>query len=283
MSGMRLVRYQSAGETRIGALLADGSVVSTPWPNFETIFALPDPLGSVEDFTPDPGARVIPDRLLAPTVDRAQVIGTGGNYADHSAEAASGGLVTVEPVFMPYLWGAIIGPDDDIVIPTAETLTDYEVELSIVIERTCKHVTEAEAMDVVFGYTVVNDVSAREVMVRELMQVMLSKSVDTFLPVGPAVVTRNEIDNLYNLSIGTTVNGEVKQHSNTGNLTVRVPQLLAAITRTVTLHAGDILTTGTPAGVGHFRTPPEYLRPGDTVTVEVEGVGKLTNKVVRGW
>jgi 2,4-diketo-3-deoxy-L-fuconate hydrolase len=280
---MRLVRYQAAGGTGIGAVRPDGSVVTTPWPDFGALFAEPDPLRAAQALDLSRQETVVVQRLLAPVVDRAQVIGTGGNYADHAAEARTGGLVVAEPVFMPYLWGAVIGPEDDIVIPTEDTQTDYEVELSVVIGQTARGLTEETAMDAVFGFTVVNDVSAREVMVREKMQVMLSKSVDTFLPVGPHVVTKDEILDLYDLQIATYLNGQLRQHSNTGLMTVRVPALLAAITRTVTLHPGDIVTTGTPGGVGFFRNPPEFMQPGDTIVAEVEHVGRLTNRVVRGW
>jgi 2,4-diketo-3-deoxy-L-fuconate hydrolase len=280
---MRLVRYQAAGGTGIGAVRPDGSVVTTPWPDFGALFAEPDPLRAAQALDLSRRETVVVQRLLAPVVDRAQVIGTGGNYADHAAEARTGGLVVAEPVFMPYLWGAVIGPEDDIVIPTEDTQTDYEVELSVVIGQTARGLTEETAMDAVFGFTIVNDVSAREVMVREKMQVMLSKSVDTFLPVGPHVVTKDEILDLYDLQIATYLNGQLRQHSNTGLMTVRVPALLAAITRTVTLHPGDIVTTGTPGGVGFFRDPPEFMQPGDTIVAEVEHVGRLTNRVVRGW
>jgi 2,4-diketo-3-deoxy-L-fuconate hydrolase len=280
---MRLVRYQAAGGTGIGAVRPDGSVVTTPWPDFGALFAEPDPLRAAQVLDLSRQELVVVQRLLAPAVDRAQVIGTGGNYADHAAEARTGGLVVAEPVFMPYLWGAVIGPEDDIVIPTEDTQTDYEVELSVVIGQTARGLTQETAMDAVFGFTIVNDVSAREVMVREKMQVMLSKSVDTFLPVGPHVVTKDEIPDLYDLQIATYLNGQLRQHSNTGLMTVRVPALLAAITRTVTLHPGDIVTTGTPGGVGFFRDPPEFMQPGDTIVAEVEHVGRLTNRVVRGW
>jgi len=280
---MRLVRYQAAGGTGIGAVRPDGSVVTTPWPDFGALFAEPDPLRAAQVLELSRQEPVAVQRLLAPAVDRAQVIGTGGNYADHAAEARTGGLVVAEPVFMPYLWGAVIGPEDNIVIPAEDTLTDYEVELSVVIGQTARGLTEETAMDAVFGFTVVNDVSAREVMVREKMQVMLSKSVDTFLPVGPHVVTKDEIPDLYDLQIATYLNGQLRQHSNTGLMTVRIPALLAAITRTITLHPGDIVTTGTPGGVGFFRDPPEFMQPGDTIVAEVEHVGRLVNRVVRGW
>jgi 2-keto-4-pentenoate hydratase/2-oxohepta-3-ene-1,7-dioic acid hydratase in catechol pathway len=280
---MRLVRYQAAGWTGIGAVRPDGSVVTTPWPDFGALFAEPDPLQAAQALDLSGQEPVAVQRLLAPAVDRAQVIGTGGNYADHAAEARTGGLVVAEPVFMPYLWGAVIGPEDDIVIPTEDTQTDYEVELSVVIGQTARGLTEETAMDAVFGFTIVNDVSAREVMAREKMQVMLSKSVDTFLPIGPHVVTKDEIPDLYDLEIATYLNGQLRQHSSTGLMTVRVPALLVAITRTVTLHPGDIVTTGTPGGVGFFRDPPEFMQPGDTIVAEVEHVGRLTNRVVRGW
>jgi len=280
---MRLVRYQAAGWTGIGAVRPDGSVVTTPWPDFGALFAEPDPLRAAQALDLSRQEPVAVQRFLAPVVDRAQIIGTGGNYADHAAEARTGGLVVAEPVFMPYLWGAVIGPGDDIVIPAEDTQADYEVELSVVIGQTARGLTEETAMDAVFGFTVVNDVSAREVMVREKMQVMLSKSVDTFLPVGPHVVTKDEIPDLYDLQIATYLNGQLRQHSSTALMTVRVPALLAAITRTVTLHPGDIVTTGTPGGVGFFRDPPEFMQPGDTIIAEVEHVGRLANRVVRGW
>lgn len=280
---MRLVRYEGRSGTGVGALTADGTMVDTPWHTFEDVFAEADPLAAVTALDLTAGIAVDVRRLLPPTVDRVQVIGTGGNYADHAAEAAAGGLRIVEPVFMPYLSSAVIGPDDDIVIPTPDTQTDYEVELSVVIGRVARGLTEQDAMDAVFGYTIVNDVSAREVMARERLQIMLSKSPDTFLPVGPAVVTKDEIADLYDLRISTRLNGELKQDSSTGLMTARVPRLLAAITQTITLRPGDIVTTGTPGGVGYFRTPPELLQPGDTITAEVEGVGQLTNRVRRGW
>lgn len=280
---MRLVRYEGRSGTGVGALAADGTVVDTPWRTFEDVFAESDPLAVVTALDLTAGTAVDVRRLLPPTVDRVQVIGTGGNYADHAAEAAAGGLRVVEPVFMAYLSSAVIGPDDDIVIPTPDTQTDYEVELSVVIGRVARGLTEQDAMDAVFGYTVVNDVSAREVMARERLQIMLSKSPDTFLPVGPAVVTKDEIADLYDLRISTRLNGELKQDSSTGLMTARVPRLLVAITQTITLRPGDIVTTGTPGGVGYFRNPPELLQPGDTITAEVEGVGQLTNRVRRGW
>lgn len=279
---MRLARYLHRGEPRVGVVLDTGRVVPSPWPGFEALFADDDPLSALRQLDVDSAAAIIPDRLLPPVTNRPQIIGTGGNYADHAAEARDVIQVS-EPVFFPFLWGAIIGPDDEIVIPAEDTQTDYEVEFSVVIGRMARGLTEQNAMDHVFGYTIVNDVSAREVMARQKMQVMLSKSVDTFVPVGPHIVTKDEIADPYTLRIATYLNGQVRQKSVTGAMTVRIPALLATITRTITLHPGDIVTTGTPGGVGVFRSPPEFMAPGDVITAEVEQVGQLTNRVVAGW
>lgn len=281
---MRLALYQDRGARRVGVATGqlDDLILPTPWRSLTEMFALGDPLAEVRAINLAPGSATRPSGLLAPVVERCQLIGTGGNYADHAAEAATA-LVVSEPVFIPYLWSAVTSPGADVAIPTAETFTDYEGELAIVIGRTAFRLDPAEAMNHVFGYTIVNDVSAREVMAREPMQVMLSKSPDTFLPVGPCITTADEIGDPHGLSLVTYVNGEIRQKANTRDMLVRVPELLARITRYCTLHPGDVVTTGTPGGVGYFRTPPEPLRPGDTVTVEIEGIGQLTNRIVAGW
>jgi 2-keto-4-pentenoate hydratase/2-oxohepta-3-ene-1,7-dioic acid hydratase in catechol pathway len=279
---MQLARYLDDDGPHVGVVNADETVTPTPWRSFDELFGLNEPAEAVRELANHRPARVRPLRLLAPVVRRPQVIGTGGNYPEHVAEAKAE-IQTKEPIFIPFLWGAIIGPDDDIVVPTPETLTDYEVEFSVMIGRTARHLTAEDAMEYVFGYTIVNDVSAREVMARERMQAMLCKSVDTFLPVGPYVVTKDDIEDPYGLEIATYLNGEVRQKSTTGAMIWRIPELLAAITATVTLHPGDVVTTGTPGGVGYFRTPPEFMQPGDVITAEVAGVGRLTNQVVAGY
>jgi 2-keto-4-pentenoate hydratase/2-oxohepta-3-ene-1,7-dioic acid hydratase in catechol pathway len=278
---MRLLRYERNGELGVGAAV-DGGVVATRWSSFDELFAESDPLAAAQALSLDESAAFEPDRLLPPLVDRAQIVGTGGNYADHAAEAKETIQVS-EPVFMAVLWSSIIGPDDAIVIPSEDTQTDYEVELSVVIGKTARGLTRENAMDYVFGYTVMNDVSAREVMVRERFQIMLSKSPDTFTPVGPYVVTKDEIPDPHALDIASYLNGEIRQHSNTRNLTAQIPQLLEALTRTVTLQPGAIVSTGTPGGVGFFRQPQEFMKDGDTITAAVEGVGELSNRVVAGW
>jgi 2-keto-4-pentenoate hydratase/2-oxohepta-3-ene-1,7-dioic acid hydratase in catechol pathway len=280
---MRLIRFESGSRTGLGVLAGDeGSerVLATPWTGFEDLFARSDPLAAVRELDLATAAEVPVSRRLAPVAAHAQVIGVGGNYAEHTAESGAG---TREPVFFPFLPGAVIGPDEDIVIPSPDTQTDYEVEFAVVLGRTAKRLTQDNAMDYVFGYTIVNDVSAREVMIRERMQMMLSKSPDTFVPVGPCVVTRDDIPDPYAVEIASFLNGEVRQRAKTAEMAVRIPALLAMLTRTITLRPGDIVTTGTPSGVGFFRDPPEFMAPGDTITVSATGVGRLTNRVAGGW
>jgi len=279
---MRLARYEDKQGRHVGVVLESGKIVSTPWTGFDGLFAEADPYAALLDIDLSAGEVASPDRLLAPVVDRAQIISTGGNYRDHLDEAKDE-IQAREPVFFPFLWGAIIGPDDAIVIPRPDALTDYEVELCVVIGKKARHLTAENAMDYVFGYTILNDVSARDVMEREIHQVMLCKSVDTFVPVGPHVVTKDEIADPHALRIATYLNGEIRQDAITGKMLARIPQLLTALTRDITLYPGDVVSTGTPGGIGYFRDPPEFMAPGDVITAEVKHVGRLTNRVVAGW
>jgi 2-keto-4-pentenoate hydratase/2-oxohepta-3-ene-1,7-dioic acid hydratase in catechol pathway len=282
---MKLVVFESGGERRVGAVVDEAArgVVDLGLSDLrQFIAASPSErarLGALADARADV---IHPPRLLAPVAEHAQVIYTGGNYATHLAEVSH--LITPqEPVFFPGLGSAIIGPGDDIRIPEERTETDYEAELAFVIGRTAHRVAAADAGDYVFGYTMVNDVSARDVMARESLQIMLCKSPDTFCPVGPWVVTTDEIGDVGGRRIYTTVNGVVKQEASTDQMVVKIPQLIEFLTHFVTLQPGDVVTTGTPGGVGAFRTPPEFMHPGDEVTVGVEGIGDLTNRVVAGW
>jgi 2-keto-4-pentenoate hydratase/2-oxohepta-3-ene-1,7-dioic acid hydratase in catechol pathway len=279
---MRLARYEDKQGRHVGVVLESGKIVATPWSGFDGLFAEADPYAALLGIDLSSAEVASPDRLLAPVVDRAQVISTGGNYGDHLEEAKNE-IQATEPVFFPFLWGAIIGPDDPIVIPRRDALTDYEVELCVVIGKKARQLTTENAMDHVFGYTILNDVSARDVMARDIKQVMLCKSVDTFVPVGPHVVTKDEIADPHALRIATYLNGEIRQDSLTGKMLNRIPELLAALTRDITLYPGDVVSTGTPGGIGYFRDPREFMAPGDVITAEVEHVGRLTNRVVAGW
>ena len=176
----------------------------------------------------------------------------------------------------------MIGPGDPIVIPRPETKTDYEVELAMVIGRTLKRASADTALDAVFGWTILHDVSARDVQFKD-MQITLGKNPDTFAPIGPEIVTRDELGDWSTLHLSTTLNGETMQDSPTSGMLFPPGRLLEFLTALVTLEPGDVVTTGSPSGVGCFRDPPVYMKPGDEVTVRVDRIGELTNPVVAGW
>ena len=218
--------------------------------------------------------------FLAPIVNPSKVIGIGMNYGEHLREQSA--KTPRYPVLFPKFPSSIIGPDDAIAWDPALTQqVDYEGELCIVIGKRAKRVSEVEALEFVFGYCNLNDVSARDLQHDELggRQWTRGKSLDTFCPIGPYIVSKDEIADVQNLAIRTWVNGELRQDSNTGNMISSVAQLVSFISQGITLLPGDIIASGTPSGVGHYRKPPSYLKPGDVVEVEVEGLGRLSNLV----
>jgi 2-keto-4-pentenoate hydratase/2-oxohepta-3-ene-1,7-dioic acid hydratase in catechol pathway len=218
-------------------------------------------------------------RPLAPVPRPGKVIGIGLNYRDHAAE--SGQPIPQAPILFPKFANSVIGPGEAIVIPPETEQADYEAELGVVIGRTAYRVSEADALSYVAGYTCVNDVSARDLQ-SESSQWMLGKAIDTFLPCGPWLVTADEIPDPQALAIRLTLNGEELQSSSTAQMVFGVAELVAWLSRTMTLEPGDLIATGTPPGVGFARKPPVWLSDGDTVSVEVEGIGTLTNPVRAG-
>jgi 2-keto-4-pentenoate hydratase/2-oxohepta-3-ene-1,7-dioic acid hydratase in catechol pathway len=222
-----------------------------------------------------------PDRIVAPIPRPGKILGSGVNFKNHLDENPNGVLPT-QPFFFSKLPSSVIGPGEPIVIDAPERKVDYEVELGVVIGRPAKNIDESEAFDHVFGYTVVHDVSARDIQFVD-SQVTIGKGLDTFCPLGPAVVTADEISDVTNLRLRTVLNGEVMQDGSTADWLFSIPYLLSYLSSYFTLDPGDVITTGTPAGVGCFRTPERYLAAGDSVTVEVESVGTLTNPVVAGY
>jgi 2-keto-4-pentenoate hydratase/2-oxohepta-3-ene-1,7-dioic acid hydratase in catechol pathway len=215
--------------------------------------------------------------LLAPIQRPPKIICIGLNYRDHAAESKLA-VPETPTVFSKYAT-SVIGPGAPIVLPKASTKPDYEAEFAVVIGKGGRHIPEDEWEDYVFGYTIVNDVSARDFQMATT-QWMIGKTFDTFCPMGPAIVTKDEIEDPHNLAISLSIGGETLQSSNTGNLIFRIPKLIAYLSSVFTLEPGDIISTGTPAGVGFARTPPRYLKAGDEVRVQVEGIGELVNPVV---
>src|SRR2546426_907093 len=215
--------------------------------------------------------------LLQPVLRPGKVICLGLNYRDHAAEA--GMAIPTYPVLFHKVAGSLIGHNQPIVIPRTSSKIDYEGELAIIIGRRSKYIAEDEALSYVAGYTVANDISARDLQFRT-SQWTTGKMLDTFGPLGPALVTRDEAPHPNALHIQTTLNGQVMQDGNTAEMIFRVPFIVSYISEIVTLEPGDVILTGTPAGIGNTRTPPVFMNPGDTVSVEIERLGVLTNPLV---
>jgi len=222
---------------------------------------------------------VLPRRsvhLAAPVPRPGKILAVARNYAAHVAEA--GGTAPPEPVLFLKASSSVIGPEDEIVLPKHSQAVDYEGELAVVIGRLARHLTEESALEFVAGYTVANDVSARDYQnVRG--QHFIGKSCDTFAPLGPALVTQDEIPDPHDLSIRTFLSGELVQSARTKEMIFPIARILAFASKLMTLEPGDILLTGTPAGVGMARKPPRYLREGDVVDVEIERIGRLRSFV----
>ena len=211
------------------------------------------------------------------SLDRpGKIVCVGLNYHDHAGE--SGMVVPVEPLLFGKFANTLVGPGESIVLPPASTHVDAEAELAVVIGATAHDVDRRRAMDCVFGFTVANDVSARDLQFGD-GQWFRGKGFDTFCPVLPQIVPRTEVPDPHDLRVVQRVNGAVLQDGNTRDLIFDIPTLVAFASEVMTLEPGDLILTGTPPGVGYFRHPRVALRPGDTVEVEVEGIGKLTNPV----
>jgi 2-keto-4-pentenoate hydratase/2-oxohepta-3-ene-1,7-dioic acid hydratase in catechol pathway len=208
-----------------------------------------------------------------------KIICVGLNYRDHAEE--QGTDLPEAPLLFAKWQNALIGPGEPIVIPPIVTKCDFEAELGVVIGERARDVSLENALEAVAGYICVNDVSARDLQFAD-GQWTRGKSPDTFCPVGPRLVPRNEVTDPQALGIRAILNGETVQDSNTSNMVFGVAEVIAYITRTITLEPGDLIATGTPAGVGAFRKPPLYMQPGDEITIEIEGLGSLTNPVVAG-
>lgn len=218
--------------------------------------------------------------LLAPIPRPGKVIGIGLNYMDHARE--TGAAIPTKPIMFAKFSSSVIGPADTIhVHPDVTQRVDYEAELGVVIGRAASRVGVEEALNCVFGYTVINDVSARDIQkgAEYGNQWVRGKSFDTFCPMGPGITTRDEVPDAQNLSVRAILNGERLQDGNTRDMIFNVPKLISYISQGITLEPGDVIATGTPNGVGDARKPPLYLKKGDVIEIEVGHLGKLINPV----
>ncbi|MGH2495676.1 MAG: fumarylacetoacetate hydrolase family protein [Ktedonobacteraceae bacterium] len=215
--------------------------------------------------------------FLAPVLRPGKIICLGLNYRDHAAEA--GMAVPDYPILFHKVAGSLTGHKQPIIVPRTSSKIDYEGELAVIVGKRGKYIAEQDALAYVAGYCVANDVSARDLQFRT-SQWTTGKMLDTFGPLGPALVTRDEVPDPHALSIRTLLNGQVMQDANTADMIFRVPYIISYISEIVTLEAGDVIMTGTPSGIGNTREPQVFMKPGDTVTVEIERLGSLTNPLV---
>ena len=216
-------------------------------------------------------------QLLSPLLRPPRIFCVGLNYLDHATESKM--VVQAVPTIFMKLASAITGPDSDVVLPANSTQPDYEAELAVVIGQSARNVTRENWRECVFGYTILNDVSARDVQLAT-SQWTLGKSFPTFCPIGPWVVTADELTDPHSLDVKLTIGGETLQQANTRDLIFDIPAVLGYISAIVPLEPGDIVSTGTPQGVGLGRTPQRWMRPGEEVAIEVSGIGRLVNRTV---
>ncbi|MEL7106573.1 MAG: fumarylacetoacetate hydrolase family protein [Pseudomonadota bacterium] len=294
---MKLATLSIAGQPRAAAALRDGRWldISSAGGGYDSLHgiisggdtALADlrALASKAEAGGHTDGVVDAPKFLSPVPQpRKNVLCVGRNYAEHIAEGDRAQKqnvgVTEHPVFFTKPPTAIVPPDGDILVfPEVSTAIDYEVELAVVIGKPGRNIAQSAAMDHVFGYTILNDITARDVQRRHGGQYFKGKGFDGSCPVGPWIVTADDISDPHNLSIGLSVNGEQRQNGNTADMIFDIPTLIASLSQGMTLEPGDIIATGTPSGVGYAMDPPRFLTAGDTVVCTVSDIGELRNSV----
>ena len=278
---MKLVRFGVGGEERPGLLDGNGDVrdLSGVVDDITPATLSDTRLGELARLTPEDLALVSPrPRFGPPVAGIGKLVCIGRNYRDHAAE--SGLPVLAEPIVFMKALSSLGGPDDDVLIPRGAEKVDWEVELGVVIGKRASYVGEADALDHVAGYTVVNDVSDRAYQMERGGQWTKGKSFDTFAPVGPWLVTKDEVPDPQKLRLWLTVNGKHRQDGNTGSMIFGVAKLVSYLSEFMTLLPGDVICSGTPAGVGMGMKPPAYIREGDVMRLGVDGLGEQQQRAV---
>lgn len=283
---MKLLRYGPSGQERPGLLDANGRVrdLSAHVDDIAGSVLLPESLGRLAALDPDdlPLVAGTPqaDLRLGPCVGRiGKFICIGLNYADHAAE--TGAAIPAEPIVFNKWTSAIVGPDDAIEIPRGSQKTDWEVELGVVIGKGGKYIEEADALGHVAGYCVINDVSEREYQIERGGTWDKGKGCDTFGPTGPWLVTPDEAGDVGNLAMWLDVDGKRYQDGSTATMIFGVAEIVSYLSRFMSLQPGDVISTGTPPGVGLGQKPPVYLKGGETIRLGIAGLGTQTQKVIR--
>jgi 2-keto-4-pentenoate hydratase/2-oxohepta-3-ene-1,7-dioic acid hydratase in catechol pathway len=280
---MRVAMIETGDRVGPAVVLPEGGFVDLtarglPWRDVEELIEAGDEgLREAANVARDGEPRIDNPRLLCPLSRPEKIMCIGKNYADHCRELGS--PLPERPILFAKYSNALAAPGDEIELPASSRMIDYEAELAVVISARCKNVSPEEALSFVFGYTCANDLTMRDAQ-KEDGQWTRAKSPDSFCPVGPWIVTADEIADPQSLPIRLTLNGNLMQESNTGQMVFGVAKLVSYLSSTMTLKPGDLLLTGTPAGVGAGRDPQVFLKKGDRLSVEIEGIGTLENSMV---
>jgi 2,4-diketo-3-deoxy-L-fuconate hydrolase len=280
---MKLIRFGDRGQEKPGLQLVDGTRIDASGfgADWDERFFAGDGIVWLSEWARSNAARaqrVPDDERLGPCIVRpSKIVAVGLNYADHARE--TGARIPQEPVIFFKATSALCGPDDDLVLPRASVKTDWEVELAVVIGRSARYVTREDALSYVAGYALHNDYSERQDQHERGGQWSKGKSHDTFAPLGPFLATRDEIVDPQALEMWLSVNGRMRQNSNTSQMIFDVPTLVSYISRFMTLLPGDVISTGTPSGVGFAAQPPLFLKAGDIVELGIESLGQQRQRV----
>jgi 2,4-didehydro-3-deoxy-L-rhamnonate hydrolase len=279
---MKLIRYREGGTARPGVILNDVYYDASAFgEDYNEHFFESNGLERLRAFVESNNAqlRQLPNDIVldSPVARPSKIICIGLNYSDHARE--TGAATPAEPIIFFKATSSLAGPNDDLIIPKGSQKTDWEVELAVVVGKRASYVEEAEALDYVAGYCLHNDYSERAFQLERGGQWVKGKSADTFAPLGPFLATKDEIPDVNNLRLWLTVNGQTMQDGTTADLIFKIPFLVAYVSQFMTLLPGDVISTGTPAGVGLGMNPQVYLKPGDVVELGIDGLGSSKQQV----
>ncbi|MFN0254371.1 fumarylacetoacetate hydrolase family protein [Pedobacter ureilyticus] len=280
---MKLIRYGNLGQEKIGVQIdAKNYDLSSFGEDYNEVFFETDGVERLRKFIEENKSELkeisADSRIGAPIARPSKIVCIGLNYLDHANE--TGAAIPKEPIIFFKSTTSVVGPFDNIMLPKDSEKTDWEVEFGVVIGKTARYVEEAKATEYVAGYVLINDVSEREFQLERGGTWDKGKGCDTFAPMGPYLVTKDEMPDISNVGLWLSVNGEMYQNGNTKNLIFSVPELIAYVSKFMTLLPGDVISTGTPAGVGLGFKPPIYLKAGDVVELGAEGLGVSKQTVV---
>ena len=279
---MKLIRWMNGNKPATGIILNDEYLDTSSFgEDYNEVFFENEGLDRLQKFV-ESNKNGLPKlsqdiHLASPIARPSKIVCIGLNYADHAKETNA--QIPKEPIIFFKSTTALIGPNDDVIIPKNSKKTDWEVELAVVIGKRALYVEEGEALNYVAGYCLHNDLSEREFQIERGGQWVKGKSCDTFAPLGPYLATQNEISDVNNLNLWLKVNGETMQNGNTSNFIFKVPFIISYLSQFMTLLPGDVISTGTPAGVGLGMNPQVYLKPGDVVELGIDGLGTSKQNV----